>query len=161
MEWCTVHFSKNLSLLLDVISLESESNTGTSDRCWYRPVLRIQDVLFRIPDRNFSIRDPGSERSRICIRNLSSFNQKIVSMLSEIRSGIFFPYPGSKINKSWIRIRNSGIVPKFILERKELLYPCRVEWTVGCRAWFLNNPPALSNHRKQLTFPPPWQCESN
>jgi hypothetical protein len=58
---------------------------------------------------------------------------------------------GSKKHRNPDPDRNNGIVPKFILERKELLYPCRVEWTVGCRAWFLNNPPAVSNHRKQLT----------
>jgi hypothetical protein len=49
-----------------------------------------------IPDPNFSIPDPVSKIFRIRIKELSIFNPKIVSTLSEIWSGMFVPDPGVK-----------------------------------------------------------------
>jgi hypothetical protein len=51
-----------------------------------------------IPDPNYSIPDPGSRVKKIpdpgsASKNLSIFNPKIVSKLSEICFGIFIPDP--------------------------------------------------------------------
>ncbi len=69
---------------------------------------RIKLYMLRILDpesaTNFSIPDPGSKRHRISgsvTKNLSIFNQNIVTKLSEIWSGMFMPDPGSGFLPSW------------------------------------------------------------
>ncbi len=59
-------------------------------------VLRNPGCLYRIPDPNFSIPDPGSKRLGSRIRNPHQsifFNPKIVSKLTEIWYGMFIPDP--------------------------------------------------------------------
>jgi hypothetical protein len=59
------------------------------------------EFLSLISDQNFSVPEPGSKRFRILdlhfpsknLKNLSNFNQKNVSKLSEIWSGMFIPDP--------------------------------------------------------------------
>jgi hypothetical protein len=90
-------------------------------------VLRIRDVyLFRIPESNFSIPDPGSKRFliRICIKEFEVFLAlDTVFKLSEKFSGMFIPgpdffHPGSRGQKapdrgSQVWIRNTALPCKF------------------------------------------------
>ncbi len=77
--------------------------------------------------RIFSIRDPGSAS-----KNLSILNQKFVSKLSEIWSGLFIPdpdfYPSriqdpgvkkAPVHRSRIRIRNTFSWQKFCIQKYE------------------------------------------
>jgi hypothetical protein len=80
---------------------------------YFLPVLRIWDVYVRIPDPNNSVPekkppDPGFGSN---IKNLSIFNSKIGTKLSETCSGMFIPNPDPGVKKSTgsrIRIRNTA-----------------------------------------------------